>query len=550
MKIGIICLFILILYIVYNCMTDDTHENFESKKSVIVIGAGIAGLTTAQLLIDKGFDVVILEARDRIGGRIYTNTTEFNQPIDFGASWIHGDRNQPLMTLKEKGNIETHIDNEAIIMYSDGRRFTDDMQKTFEKTKEEIWAWVEDQDKNPASYPNLFINGNSIKELLELNKTTLTNNYSELNTIIYNDIWQESADNSGSDVATLDRRGFALGRNVEGEELIIVSGNIQLVNAVATPDTINKVQLNRPVKKIDYTSTQKVSVIDINDNKLDADYVVCTIPLGVLKQPGNNSLFNPPLSETKINSFKMVKAGLLTKFCMLFPYTFWSSESLIVLLPDNPTSYAYTPDNIDEAKMINDLLYYKSTIEDSVNIENNASRIWKNYEERWLNNLNNTQLNLINMSVVSKGQVNMLVATFPGSLGWIAERIDPAKLSNMIYRRLNKAFSMWWVNNMPDGSNLPPTIPIPIKTYCTKWSREPYSMQAYSYIGVGGTKQDVNNIKESLRDSNNNMRVVFAGEHTNVKYLATSTAAFSSGYNAANKIFKDNNLPELPIPTN
>lgn len=531
MKTVIICIFLLIMYIfiIYKCFYNDINENFKSKKSVIVIGAGISGLTTAQLLIDKDFDVTILEARDRIGGRIYTNTTEFGVPLDFGASWIHGDINQPLMPLKEQGSIETYIDNEAIVIYSDGRRFTDDMEETFEKTKEEIWEWVENQDKNPKDYPNLIIDGDSIKDLLELNRTMLTNNNSELNTIIYNDIWQESSDNSGSDLATLDRKGFVLGRNVEGNELIVVNGNIQLLSAVATHDTINKVQLNRPVKRIDYTSTEKVSVIDTNNNKLEADYVVCTIPLGVLKQPENNALFNPPLSETKINSFQMIKAGLLTKFLMLFPYTFWSNESLIILLPDDPTNYAYSPDNIDEAKESND---------------------WKKYEDNWVNNLNNTQLNLINISSVTKGKVNMLVATFPGPLGWIAERIDPSKLSNMIYNRLNKAFSKWWYDNMPDNSELPQSIPTPIKTYCTNWSTDRYSMEAYSYIGVGGTKNDVNNIKESLRDSNNNMRVVFAGEHTNVKFLATTTAAFSSGYHAANEIFKDNNIGLLSIPTN
>ena len=56
----------------------------------VVIGAGIAGLTAARLLVAAGRTVVILEARDRVGGRVQTDRTD-GEVTDLGASWIHGE---------------------------------------------------------------------------------------------------------------------------------------------------------------------------------------------------------------------------------------------------------------------------------------------------------------------------------------------------------------------------------------------------------------------------------------------------------------------------
>jgi monoamine oxidase len=55
---------------------------------VCVVGAGLAGLTTATRLVDAGYDVVVLEARDRVGGRTYTSTLADGTTIDLGGQWI------------------------------------------------------------------------------------------------------------------------------------------------------------------------------------------------------------------------------------------------------------------------------------------------------------------------------------------------------------------------------------------------------------------------------------------------------------------------------
>ena len=62
---------------------------------VLVLGAGMAGLVAARILHDTGFEVQVLEARSRLGGRIWT-VSNLGGPVDMGASWIHGMYGNPL----------------------------------------------------------------------------------------------------------------------------------------------------------------------------------------------------------------------------------------------------------------------------------------------------------------------------------------------------------------------------------------------------------------------------------------------------------------------
>ncbi|MBL8674917.1 MAG: FAD-dependent oxidoreductase, partial [Rhodospirillales bacterium] len=62
---------------------------------VLVVGAGMAGLVAARLLRDSGIAVIVVEARDRIGGRLWTEDS-MGVPLDLGGSWIHGADDNPL----------------------------------------------------------------------------------------------------------------------------------------------------------------------------------------------------------------------------------------------------------------------------------------------------------------------------------------------------------------------------------------------------------------------------------------------------------------------
>ena len=79
---------------------------------VIVIGAGAAGLMAAKILSAKGINVLVLEARDRMGGRIDTITKGFTFPVEGGAEFIHGNLETTLSLLKEAGLHYTKTEGE------------------------------------------------------------------------------------------------------------------------------------------------------------------------------------------------------------------------------------------------------------------------------------------------------------------------------------------------------------------------------------------------------------------------------------------------------
>ena len=71
---------------------------------IVVVGAGVAGLGAARDLIAAGREVVVLESRQRIGGRVWSDTVG-GAPVDLGGSWLHGLRDNPLADLAASGEL-------------------------------------------------------------------------------------------------------------------------------------------------------------------------------------------------------------------------------------------------------------------------------------------------------------------------------------------------------------------------------------------------------------------------------------------------------------
>ena len=79
-----------------------------SRPRICIVGAGVSGLRCADILLQHGFDVTILEARDRIGGRVCQAKLPSGQLIDIGPNWIHGTDDNPIMDLAKETNTVTY----------------------------------------------------------------------------------------------------------------------------------------------------------------------------------------------------------------------------------------------------------------------------------------------------------------------------------------------------------------------------------------------------------------------------------------------------------
>ena len=79
------------------------------KKNVVVIGAGISGVAAAKTLTLAGYDVTVLEARNRVGGRMWTDRATLSIPADLGAGWIHGAIGNPLTDLATRYSVQSAI---------------------------------------------------------------------------------------------------------------------------------------------------------------------------------------------------------------------------------------------------------------------------------------------------------------------------------------------------------------------------------------------------------------------------------------------------------
>src|SRR5580658_188092 len=87
------------------------------EADVCVVGAGLAGLTAARRLSQAGRSVIVLEARDRVGGRVWTKTSRDGVPVDMGACFVgpHHDRMHAL--TKEMGvtTFKTFVDGDNVL---------------------------------------------------------------------------------------------------------------------------------------------------------------------------------------------------------------------------------------------------------------------------------------------------------------------------------------------------------------------------------------------------------------------------------------------------
>lgn len=282
------------------------------KKRIIVIGAGLSGLTAARELQRQGHEVVVLEARQRIGGRIWTSQKWADIPLDFGATWIHGVQGNPLTTLADQlqaRRIPTSYDR-AETYNTAGKPLSSAEQQRMNQLKSQIYQALKQAQNNSTD--------SSIRQALEplLRQFTETSEaYRFINFILSSEMEQEY----GGSAAQLSAYWYDNGKEFSGDDAIFVKGFHVMTDFLAQGLRIEQGQV---VQSVDWQQSP-VRVVT-QKAQFTADHVIITLPLGVLQ--AKRVQFSPALPTAKQEAIAKLGMGVLNKCYLRFPSVFWPAN--------------------------------------------------------------------------------------------------------------------------------------------------------------------------------------------------------------------------------
>ena len=301
----------LLSYLNTGCGTSsnkDTTTNSTGKK-VIVIGAGIAGLSAARELQNNGYEVVMLEARERIGGRIWTSTKWDDMPLDLGASWIHGINDNPLTLLADEIGAQRVVTSYdlANVYNTTGELLTASEENYLEELTEMVINRItSEQDAD---------NDTSVRSVAEKINDSSPQSKRFINFILSGQFEHEYS-GSTNDLSTY---WFDDDKEFGGDDVLFVDGFMQITEFLARDIQI---KLGQVVKEIQRFGTSVK--VNSQNSEFSADHVIVTVPLGVLKS--KKIIFSPELPQTKIDAINKLGMGVLNKCYLRFSESFWPTD--------------------------------------------------------------------------------------------------------------------------------------------------------------------------------------------------------------------------------
>ena len=413
----------------------------------IIIGAGIAGLVAGDYLRKKGWGVTILEARERVGGRVWSRTDwKGKSPMDMGASWIHGVSGNPMTEQAQREGIRTvPFDYEKKAVYhTGGSRIAPEeeqrIDKRFRKTLRVADAAAEELSRD-VSLRETFTGaekklGWSSEELASLNFRAHT------------EIEHEFA----ASLEELSAQYWDEGEELSGGDVIVPAGLGGVVEPWARGQDI---RFGQTVERVGY-DRDGVRVKTAQGLEIRAKKLIVTVPLGILKK--GTIVFDPPLPEEKTEAIGRIGFGNYQKTALLYDELFWDPELRLFDWVGGPTGKEW-------AEWVN---LYPFTGEPA------------------------------------------LIAFHTAQAAYEIEKMTDGEISDAATDAL--------------GSALGKKVPRPKDMIVSKWGHDPYSLGAYSFMGVGATPADRTTLGKPLAGS-----LYFAGEAVSENYAATMHGAYESG---------------------
>ncbi|KAK4538910.1 hypothetical protein RGQ29_032201 [Quercus rubra] len=474
---------------------DDDDDNDSScgcnAWDVIVVGAGIAGLAAAERLCSRGFRVLVLEAQQRVGGRIWTQWTDKNtSPIEFGAQWIHGQENNPLFDVCTKLDmIASEESDEADELKGEFRMQSGSLiSNTTVDHVLNLLLTIRDECANSTPAQFDACNASSVDAFLRESFSEAIRCQNDHDPGLMWAIFEwfltfEKIDNACPDLRHLSTRAYTDWKICEPYSLVSFrNGYNSITDWLAHRLPPGFLMLNQMVTRIKLTESG--ATVCINDKNLTADHVIVTVSLGVLK--ANLISFDPELPEQHQSLIQALGFGTINKIFIRFERRFWDASSPFSL------KLVWT----GRVPGLPDWVYDVSSF-DAV-----------------------------------RGRDDMLMA-WVGGHGAVAVESESEKQVGEVCRKVISMFT--GIQDVPEA----------VRVICTKWSSNQFVGGSYSHpttasasLGIGMSEEHLFSpvVGRSPQSDPSSMParqprplILFAGEHTARHFYSSAHGAFASG---------------------
>jgi monoamine oxidase len=284
---------------------------------VVIVGAGVAGLAAARRLTEAGRSVVVLEARDRIGGRIYTIRDERTPlPIELGAEFVHGSADEVVEIARNAKLVVCDIHGERWRAEGGRLRPLDD---------EDYWETLGRVMKrlDPKRTPD-----RSFQEFLDTKPGGLS--LARERTLAREYVQGFHA----ADPSRVSERALADGGAPEDEEdarqARILDGYDRVPSTLRA--AVDDVRLSHAVREIAW----EPGAVEVRcarpgnrTSTVSARAAVITVPLGVLQQTDGESAiaFTPEIDDTR-QAASQLAMGPVARIPILFREPFWEARTM------------------------------------------------------------------------------------------------------------------------------------------------------------------------------------------------------------------------------
>ncbi|MGH9306812.1 MAG: flavin monoamine oxidase family protein [Acidimicrobiales bacterium] len=306
-------------------------------RDVCVIGAGYAGLTAARRLVQGGKSVAVLEARDRVGGRVWTRLGHGATPIDMGGTFVgsNHDRLRALATEMGVDTFATHVAGDTILA-GEGkvRRYRGDVPRINPLALLSAGAAIARLDRMAKTVPvdapwdapsALAWDGRTVASWLSAANVPTTKARQLIETTFRACFACELSEVSMLNLLLLihSAGGVSPLMTVEGgyQQDQFVGGAQSMANAMAG-ELEGSIHLSSPVQAV--TQTNHDVVVASPKVSINARHVVVAIPpclVGAIR-------FDPPLPADRVLLQNQMPAGTELKSVAVYDEPFWRSDGL------------------------------------------------------------------------------------------------------------------------------------------------------------------------------------------------------------------------------